>query len=163
MKIITGLLILLTFTACEFSIDFNSKSPEKTKKELDSLLDIWHQAAGNADFKTYFDLMDKDAVYVGTDASEVWTKQAFMDFAKPYFDKGKAWNFKKIKRHIYLNNSLQTAWFDETLDTWMGVCRGSGVLQYGQDTWRIKHYVLSLCVPNEKMDTVRRIIRRDSL
>jgi len=163
MKTTISILILFIFTACEFSVDFNSKSPDKTKKELDSLLNTWHQAAGNADFKNYFDLLDNDAVYVGTDASEVWTKQAFMDFAKPYFDKGKAWNFKKIKRHIYLNNSLQTAWFDETLDTWMGVCRGSGILQYDQDTWRIKHYVLSLCVPNDKMDKVIRVIRSDSL
>jgi hypothetical protein len=160
MKTLYSLLILLIFSSCQFSIDLNSKSPDETKKELDSILNTWHQAAGDAHFEAYFNLMADDAVYVGTDASEVWNKQAFMDFAKPFFDKGKAWNFKKINRHIYLDKTLTTAWFDETLDTWMGVCRGSGVLQYNHNQWKIKHYVLSLTVPNEKMEKVISVIKQ---
>jgi hypothetical protein len=140
-------------------VDFNSKSVDQTKKELDSLLDTWHRAAAESDFNQYFNLMAADAVFVGTDASEVWTKDAFMNFSKPYFKEGNAWNFKKIKRNIYLDKTSQTAWFNETLDTWMGVCRGSGVMQYNNNQWKIKHYVLSLTVPNEKINKVISVIK----
>ncbi len=49
------------------------------------------------------------------------------------------------------------AWFDELLDTWMGVCRGSGVLVKNGDSWKIKQYVLSLTVPNSNIDEVIKI------
>ncbi len=157
------MLISFILLSCESSINTPPK-PENAKKEIAQTIDNWHQAAGNSNFQQYFDLMDDNAVFVGTDSSEVWTKKAFMKFAKPYFDKGKAWNFKKIKRHIYTDSlSPNTAWFDETLNTWMGVCRGSGVLQYKNNRWLIEHYVLSLTVPNDKINSVIRVIKTDSL
>tara|TARA_R110002051_G_scaffold70772_1_gene127520 strand:- start:78993 stop:79370 length:378 start_codon:yes stop_codon:yes gene_type:complete len=92
-------------------------------------LDEWHAAAGSADFKTYFDLMTNDAVFIGTDATENWQRQEFMDYAKPHFDKGKAWNFTAVERNIYVGDSTNFVWFDELLDTQMKICRGSGVLK----------------------------------
>jgi len=150
----------LSLLSCKNSKPSRLLSNEKSvKKQINEVLDHWHKAAAEADFKTYFDLLADDAVFVGTDSSEVWHKQSFIQFAKPYFDKGKAWNFKKIKRQVYLSTDFKTAWFDETLDTWMGVCRGSGVLQKTGSTWRIKHYVLSLTVPNNKMQKVIKVIQ----
>jgi hypothetical protein len=69
--------------------------------------------------------MTEDAVFIGTDATENWGKPAFQEFAKPYFDKGKAWNFTVLERHIYFDQSKK-AWFDELLNTQMKICRGSG-------------------------------------
>jgi hypothetical protein len=46
------------------------------------------------------------------------------------------------------------AWFDEVLDTWMGLSRGSGVIILTSDGWKIKHYVLSVTVPNEDIKAV---------
>ncbi len=69
---------------------------------------------------------------------------------------------KKIKRHIYLAENQKTAWFDETLDTWMGVCRGAGVLQKNGQTWLIKHYVLSLTVSNDKIKKVISVIQNNN-
>jgi hypothetical protein len=66
---------------------------------------------------TYFDKMTEDAVFIGTDATENWGKPDFQEFAKPYFDKGKAWNFTVLERHIYFDQSKKTAWFDELLNT----------------------------------------------
>ena len=155
------LLLLITVSACEFSVEINTeKEQEKDKNSIDKTLDDWHQAATDADFDTYFSLMDDDAVFVGTDASEVWSKKEFMDFAKPYFDKGKAWSFKKMKRNIYFDESHpKIAWFDETLDTWMGVCRGSGVLVKKNQQWLIKHYVLSMTIPNDKVKEVIEVVK----
>jgi hypothetical protein len=135
-------------------------SQKLVKDAINHKINRWHKAAAKADFKTYFDLMSEKAVFVGTDSSEVWSKKAFMKFAKPYFDKGKAWHFKPLNRHIYTSETHpDIAWFDETLDTWMGVCRGSGVLIKDNGHWLIKHYVLSLTVPNNQMNAVIKLLQ----
>ena len=124
---------------------------------INNQMEAWHKAAADADFKTYFSLMTQDAVFIGTDAEENWQRDDFMAFAKPYFDKGKAWNFKTLERNIYLNPDKKTAWFDELLDTQMGICRGSGVLQFKDGVWKIAHYVLSIAVPNEHVEELTRM------
>ena len=65
----------------------------KSKKEINSVLDAWHKAAGEADFDTYFGLMTNDGVFIGTDAMENWQNQAFKEFSKPYFDRGQSLEF----------------------------------------------------------------------
>ncbi len=124
-------------------------SQETEKKEISKTLDAWHAAAGSADFENYFDLMTQDAVFIGTDAGENWNRQAFMEYAKPHFDKGKAWKFTPVERHIFIDAAAEFAWFDELLDTQMKICRGSGVLKKEDGKWKIAHYVLSIAVPNE--------------
>ena len=116
--------------------------------EINSTLDKWHKAAENADYETYFGLMTEDAVFVGSDASEVWSADEFKTFSKPYFDDGKAWTFTPVNRNVYVNNTM--AWFDEILNSrHMGLCRGSGVLlKDANGQWKIQHYVLSLAIPN---------------
>lgn len=121
------------------------------KQKLDSILDNWHQAAGSADFDTYFGLMTGDAVFIGTDATEYWAGEEFRSFAKPYFDRGKAWNFTALERNIYVNEGEKLAWFDELLDTQMEICRGSGILKKQWGKWKVAHYVLSIAVPNENV------------
>ena len=121
---------------------------------IESVLDAWHLAAAEAQFDAYFNLMTPDAVFIGTDAAEHWSKEAFMQFCKPYFDKGKAWNFTAVQRHVYISDDGKMAWFDELLNTWMQLCRGSGVLINTPKGWQIKHYVLSLTVPNDSIQGV---------
>lgn len=127
------------------------------KKQINNTLDAWHKAASEANYNGYFEALTKDATYMGTDATENWDKDAFQAFAKPYFDKGKAWNFTPLERHIYFSENKKTAWFDELLDTQMKICRGSGVLILRNGRWKIKHYVLSMTVPNDKSDEVIKI------
>jgi hypothetical protein len=92
--------------------------------------------------------------FIGTDATENWGKPAFQEFAKPYFDKGKAWNFTVLERHIYFDQSKKIAWFDELLNTQMKICRGSGVLVKIDGKWKIKHYVLSM-IPNKNKGRIK--------
>ena len=127
------------------------------KKQVNKTLDTWHKAAANADYNNYFDALTDDAIFIGTDAKENWTKAAFKAFAKPYFDKGKAWSFTPIERHLYFNDDKTIAWFDELLDTRMKICRGSGVLILVKNKWKIKHYVLSMTIPNDSTDAVVKI------
>jgi len=142
-------LFLLLISASVFAQDAATE-----KAAINSVLDLWHKAAAEARFKPYFALMTDDAIFIGTDATEYWTVEEFKAYAKPHFDKGKAWNFTPVERHIYLNDKNDFAWFDELLDTQMKLCRGSGILKKINGQWRIAHYVLSMTVPNDNVDEV---------
>lgn len=124
------------------------------KTQINNTLDTWHKAAATANYKDYFDLLTDDAIFIGTDATENWDKIAFQAFAKPYFDKGKAWSFTSLERHIFFSQDKKLAWFDELLDTQMKICRGSGVLVLVKGKWKIKQYVLSMTIPNDNSDDV---------
>lgn len=123
-------------------------------EKISTILDNWHLAASNANFNDYMNAMTDDAIYIGTDATENWNKKEFMAFAKPYFDRGKAWSFTKLERHFYISKDKKTAWFDELLNTQMKICRGSGILVKVGKTWKIQHYVLSMTVPNDNSGSV---------
>lgn len=80
-----------------------SWAQETAEKKIDNTLKAWHKAAAAADFDTYFGLMTKDGVFIGTDATENWQNNEFKAYAKPHFDKGRAWSFTSIERNISLN------------------------------------------------------------
>jgi len=162
-RILILLLFLVVLTGCK-SIKSSNQNIEVDKQIISTFLDNWHQAASEANFENYFGAMDSISVFVGTDAKEVWNKNEFKKFSKPYFDKGKAWSFTAVDRNIYVHNSGKIVWFDELLDTWMGICRGSGVIEKIDADWKIKHYVLSVAVPNEDIKPIIAIKKeRDSL
>lgn len=127
------------------------------KDQVSQTLDTWHKTAANANFEGYFNLMADDAIFIGTDATENWTKPDFKVWAKPFFDKGKTWNFTALERHIFFDKTGKIAWFDELLNTQMKICRGSGVLVKIGKEWKIQHYVLSMTIPNDEVDAVIKI------
>ena len=138
-----------------FSVLINAQAP--SEKAINTLLNNWHNAAATSNFNAYFDALTDDSIFIGTDATEHWDKKAFIVFAKPYFDKGKAWNFTSLDRHIYFSPDKKIAWFDELLKTQMKICRGSGVLVFEKNQWKIKQYVLSMTIPNDTTDEVIKI------
>ncbi|UBZ08357.1 nuclear transport factor 2 family protein [Salegentibacter mishustinae] len=131
-----------------FSITISAQD----KSNIDQVLTQWHKAASEANFEEYFSLMTEDGVFIGTDPTENWQNKDFRAFSKPYFDRGKAWNFKTLERNIYTEENSDIAWFDELLATQMGICRGSGVLKKTEEGWKIAHYVLSITIPNENVE-----------
>jgi hypothetical protein len=143
MARILGLFLILCINA------------QAQKNDIDTFIDNWHLAATNADQKSFFGAMDDESVYIGTDATERWTKNEFLNFAKPHFEKGKAWDFKAYDRNVHISQDGKYVWFSELLTTWMGVCRGSGVLSKTSEGWKIKQYHLSVTVPN---DTIKDFI-----
>lgn len=148
-----GLLISIL---CMYSCG-SSKQKSIVVNEIEAVntvLNSWHQAAANADFDNYFSKMTDDSIFIGTDATENWELDAFKVFSKPYFNKGKAWSFIALERHVFLSENGKIAWFDELLDTQMELCRGSGVLVLTKDGWKIKHYVLSIAIPNDIVSEV---------
>ena len=150
---IRTVLIVLILSGCKSMME----NQIVTKVNINSTLDDWHKAAAAANYDDYFALMADDAVFIGTDASENWNKKAFQAYSKPYFDKGKAWNFTALERHIYFDKTGKIAWFDELLNTQMKICRGSGVLIKIGTEWKIKQYVLSMTIPNENSNEVIKV------
>ncbi|WP_346984867.1 nuclear transport factor 2 family protein [Chryseobacterium sp. POE27] len=148
--------IFFTFIMCILSFTTISaqKKFEKEKAEIGTMLDGFNVAAAKADFTTYFNYFADESTFIGTDATEVWDKKAFMIWAKPHFDKKRTWDFTSLKRNIYFSNDGKLAWFDELLDTQMKICRGSGVVEKINGQWKVKQYVLSVTVPNEIVDKV---------
>jgi len=144
-NIITIIAVLCTLVSC---------SQENEKQKINQVLDTWHKAAAEADFKTYFSKMTDKGVFLGTDATENWSNKEFREFSKPYFDKGKAWSFTSVERNVYIDANSEIAWFDELLDTQMKLCRGSGVLKKENRQWKIAHYVLSIAIPNDDVKEV---------
>ena len=153
---LTGFFVLIFLQSCSFQKNEESGSGLSvvSQEHLNNLLDSFHLTAAQADFEKYFNYYTPDAIFTGTDANKRWDKKQFMAYAKPYFDRGKAWNFTSLERHIYTDPSNKVAWFDELLKTQMKICRGSGVLINQNGDWKIAQYILTATVPNEIMDSV---------
>lgn len=147
-------LAILLFAFSGFSAQSKDVKFEKEKTEISKMLDDFNVAAANAEFEKYFNFFADESTFIGTDATEIWNKQEFKTWAKPYFDKKKTWNFTSVKRNIYFSKDGKLAWFDELLDTQMKICRGSGVVEKINGAWKVKQYVLSMTVPNDVVDKV---------
>lgn len=142
---------IICFTISAQLLQCQTLNTASQEKDINTVLEAWHKAAAAADFDTYFGLMTTDSYFLGTDATENWQYEDFKAFSKPYFDRGKAWSFSTLDRNIFVNAGEKIAWFDEHLDTQMGICRGSGVVKLINGHWKIAHYVLSIAVPNENV------------
>ncbi len=158
------LLLFLLYAIFIFSCNQTEKTTHtnivdttKEQTKIVALLDSFNRAAAKADYIAYFNFYTEDAIFTGTDATERWDKKQFMAWAKPIFDKGKAWDFTAMERHIYFDNTGNVAWFDELLNTQMKICRGSGVLVKQGDDWKVQQYILSTMVPNNNLDAVIKI------
>lgn len=131
----------------------------RARDQINEVLDDWHAAAAAADEARYFGHLTASAVFLGTDATERWTKEEFQAYAHPHFAKGKAWTFTSVRRSIGLGPGPTTAWFEEDLSTPnLGPARGSGVLVLEGKVWRIDQYNLSVPIPNEIFDEVKKLI-----
>jgi len=149
--------VLISCTDKKPSLTIDSKSDVKT------VVDDWHNAAAEADFERYFGhFADSSSIFMGTDATERWNVAEFKAFSKPYFDRGRAWNFTPLTRHIYISENGKTAWFDEELSTPnLGPSRGTGVLVLENEAWKIAHYSLTVPIPNPIMDDVKDQIEKE--
>ena len=149
-------ITILALLFCSFSLFAQKKGFYENiqKKNVSKVLDDLNAFATAADFTGYFNLYAPESTFIGTDAGEVWNKKEFMDYAKPHFDKGKAWNFTSLQRTITFSSDGKYAWFDELLDTQMKICRGSGVLEKIGSQWKIRQYVLSMTIPNDVSNKV---------
>lgn len=151
-------LALVVLTACAATPPAPPvQTPPPSMADVSRVLDDWHDAAANADEERYFSHFAEGGVFMGTDATERWTVPQFRAYAHPHFAKGKAWSFRSTRRDVTVRGDV--AWFDEDLATPnLGPARGSGVLIWDTERWKIAHYNLSVTIPNERMKDVRALL-----
>ncbi|BFT32067.1 nuclear transport factor 2 family protein [Alteromonas sp. D210916BOD_24] len=125
------------------------------RQAVNTVLDALHHNAATANYEGYFDLYSDEAVFIGTDASEVWSIEEFKAYAKPHFDKGKGWTYIPRNRHVYFAKQGNVAWFDELLDNQkLGETRGTGVLIKEGNRWKVSQYHLTIPIPNALADDI---------
>lgn len=150
---ILRLLPVVILTACV-------SVAQPPQQGVDSVLDAWHRAASEADESEYFGRLADDAVFLGTDATERWTREAFIADMSPYFQRSSAWTYTPVERSVSYSRDGQIAWFDERLmNESYGECRGSGVLRNEGGSWKIVQYNLTIPIPNAIAEDVVRQIR----
>lgn len=133
---------------------------QHTMMLIDSLINQWHRAAAVADEDSFFGMMTEDGIYIGTDSTERWKRDELKEWSAKYFARESAWDFTPLSRNIRIGPGGQSAMFDELLDTWMGACRSTGMLEKRDGEWKIIYYHLSVAVPNDKMDDYRVLINK---
>jgi len=131
----------------------------QSQQEIHTLMDAWHHAAATGDEQVFFDTMSEDGIYLGTDKNERWEKGVFQDWSAKYFERDTAWAFTPHDRVIYFSDAGKTAWFEELLDTWMGPCRGSGVLTSAGGQWQLRHYNLAMLIDYNDVNAVIEVIK----
>ena len=144
-----SLVLALTLLAAALSTPARAATPEQ---DIAAVLDALHAAAAKADGPGYFALYTPDAVYLGSDAAERWSLDAFKGYAMPYFSKGQGWTYVPRERHITIAPIACrcVAWFDELLDSASyGTSRGTGTLMLTPDGWKVSQYALTFPIPND--------------
>ncbi len=132
--------------------------------EVAAVLDRLNAASSAADGPAYFALFTPDARFIGTDASEHWSRAEFQALYGPYFASGKGWSYPATARTITIApiDCRCVAWFEEKLvNAKYGETRGSGVLRLVDGQWKIEQYVLSFSVPNDRSDAVVAAIKAE--
>jgi hypothetical protein len=153
MKRLLLALLLSISSACALAANADAA----LTRQVNTFVDAWHDDAAHARM-AYFDKIAADGVYIGTDKTELWHKDAFKTWANKYFERKSAWAFKAVKRNVYTSGDGKIVWFDELLDTQMGPCQASGVLRRTAKGFEIEHYQLSMAVPNEVGKSVTELI-----
>ncbi|WKK78357.2 nuclear transport factor 2 family protein [Marivirga salinae] len=128
-------------------------------ENINQFMDNWHKAAATADEELFFGSMTEEGIYLGTDKTEKWTRDEMEEWANEYFQKESAWSFIATERDVYFSEDGNTAWLNEKLDTWMGVCKGTAVLVLKENGWEIALYDLSVTIDNEKIDQFLELIK----
>lgn len=129
---------------------------QSREAEVGRAIDAYHAAASAADLDAYIGLMTPGGVFLGTDATERWTRDEFRAFCEPYFAAGRGWTYVPTNRHVDVAGRV--AWFDEILaNEAYGTLRGSGVLTRHGGAWRVEQYNLTFLVPN---DIAKEIVER---
>ena len=124
---------------------------------INAFIDEWHADAAQAR-PAYFDKIAPDGVFIGTDRTERWTRDAFEAWAAPHFARESAWTLTPRERHVAWSADGAIIWFDEQLDSNMGLLQASGVVRAVGERLEIVHYQLSIAVPNEAQPRVTEII-----
>jgi len=143
-------LLVVPLVAQPGSPQGSGPDSETARQEVEATLTDFHRAAEEADAERYFSYFAKDAVFLGTDASERWTARELRTLLEPVFARGEKRKTVPGETNVTVADDGHLAWFDQRLESerW-GEMRGTGVLRKADGRWKIVQYVWSFPVPNE--------------
>ena len=157
----TAILALAT-AACANSQPDAARSAPLTDAEftarINAFVDEWHQDAAHAR-PAYFDKIASDGIYIGTDKTERWGREAFREWAKPAFARPAAWAFTPLHRNVRFSSDRSFIWFDEQVRSSMGILQATGVMRPAAASFEVVHYQLSIAVPNQVIPQVTGTIK----
>ncbi len=136
----------------------------ESRQAIDDLLTRFRRAAAQADADRYFDCLDGDGIFFGTDGQERFTVEQLKDALQPSFSQGTGWQHKIRQRHIFVGPDSKIGWFDEQSERAnFGEMRTTGVVKKTAEGWKIVQYHVALVVPNEAVDEVVAVIRKSTV
>ena len=125
---------------------------------VNAFVNEWHDDAAHAR-PAFFDKIASDGIYIGTDKTERWAREAFREWARPAFARPVAWAFTPLHRNVQFSPDRRFIWFDEQVRSSMGILQASGVMRPATDSFEIVHYQLSIAVPNDAIPQVTGAIK----
>jgi|GEM_PF-2314119 len=120
---------------------------ETELKAAGETLDALHALASTASWDEYGALFTKDATFLGTDVSEIWTREELIGYGRA---SKSGWTYAVRERNIHMMPGYNAVRFDEVLThEQYGILRGTGTLARVRGTWKIAQYNLTWPVPND--------------
>lgn len=128
---------------------------------INKKMNDFHDAADKGDAARYLNHFSEDGVFMGTDDWERWPYDAFSKYVDKHFKDGKGWSYKPVKRFTNVSSQQGFAWVDEIVESekW-GRFRGTAVLEKTEQGWKLKHYSLTVLVPNESWEEVSEVTKK---
>ena len=123
------------------------------ERQIRSVLESHHKAAAVKDPDAFFSIFAPDAIFIGSDDAEEWTRHRLIEVLN---NSDSGWDMTDCReRHVYpVPEKPEVAAFFEVVNhKKYGLMRGSGMVvknRFGD--WCINHYVLSFSVPNQVVD-----------
>ena len=120
-------LAVFAGAACTAAPDSRSGDPDFTAR-VNAFVNEWHDDAAHAR-PAFFDKIASDGIYIGTDKTERWAREAFREWARPAFARPVAWAFTPLHRNVQFSPDRRFIWFDEQVRSSMGILQASGVVR----------------------------------
>ena len=111
----------------------------------------------------FFSRMTEDALYLGTDETERWTRTTMGKDLGKFFNGKKAWHFIAYNRIYTALDDKNTILFDESLKTWMGPCKSTGMLRKVKGKWLISYYNLNVAVSNAVVKDYLKLLKEGEI
>ncbi|MFA3792579.1 nuclear transport factor 2 family protein [Aliiglaciecola sp. SL4] len=163
MKQLAAIMMVIVWSITNVSLANPQQSTMTSETEsINTLMDGLHYAASQADLEGYLGSYTQNAVFMGTDDWERWTRPTTLDaYVAERFKGGTGWTYKSVERHINFAEGGNIAWLDEIIVSpkW-GRFRGTGVVTKQGDTWKIAHYSMSVLVANEAFVEISEINKK---
>ncbi len=120
-----------------------------------AMLDAFHRAGREADLEGYLGYLAQEAVILGSDVGERFTREQVRRALESWFASGQGLETELVAVNATESEDGRFAWFDARLDK-PSLCemRGSGLLRREADGWKLVHYDFAFVIPNGLIELV---------